>query len=77
MENFLHKLDLPYQLKLICNVFNPTQDFKWFSKMLLKFEGARESQIFGGLKKPCPQPRTLQTYDACHSKLSELAMHAP
>ena len=47
MKDVLYTFNLPYQLQLVCNVSNPTQDLKWSNKMLLQFGGARNSHIFG------------------------------
>ena len=54
MENFVHTLDLPSRLKLVCNVSNATQDLKWSTKTLLQFGRARESRIFGGYQNYVP-----------------------
>ena len=45
-KDFGHTLDFPFWLKFICNVSNLTQDLEQSIKILLKFGGAKESQIF-------------------------------
>ena len=54
IEYFVHTPNLSCQLKLVCNVSNSTQDLKWSNKMLLQFQGAKESQIVGGQQNFIP-----------------------